>query len=128
MLHEKVLDERLHKLRNINNIKYKFFLFGDPEKVFSIGHLVKLCFALKQNGVSEYLVNLIMSLHEGCTTAASVERELSDYFSVKVGNHQRSVLSLLLLFTIVMGLLSDVRDGSLMELLYAEDLALLGES
>ena len=92
-----------------------------------IGHLVKLCFALRQNGNSEYLVNLIMSLHEGCKTAASVERELSDHFSVRVGNHQRSVLSLLF-FAIVMGVLSDVRDGSLMELLYAEDLALLGES
>ena len=68
-----------------------------------------------------------MSLHEGCKTAASVERELSDHFSVKAGNHQRSVLSLLF-FAIVMGVLSDVRDGSLMELLYAEDLALLGES
>ena len=58
----------------------------------------------------------------------SVDRELSNSFSVKVGVHQGLTLSLLL-FIIVMDVLTeDVRDGSLMELLYAENLVLCGES
>ena len=58
----------------------------------------------------------------------SVDGELSSSFSVKVGVHQGSALSPLL-FVIVMDVLTeDVRDGSLMELLYADDLALCGES
>ena len=58
----------------------------------------------------------------------SVDGELSSSFSVKVDVHQGSALSPLL-FVIVMDVLTeDVRDGSLMELLYADDLALCGES
>lgn len=61
-----------------------------------------------------------MSLYKGCKTAVSVERELSDSFSLKIGFHQVSALSPFL-FAIVTGvLIKDVRDGSLMALLYAD--------
>ena len=46
---------------------------------------------------------------------------------MKVGVHQGSALSPLL-FIMVMDVLTDVRNGSLMELLYANDLVLRGES
>ena len=69
-----------------------------------------------------------MSLYKGCKTAVSVDGELSSSFSVKIGVHQWSALSPLL-FVMVMDILTeDVRDGSLMELLYADDLILCGES
>ena len=69
-----------------------------------------------------------MSLCRGCETAVSVDGELSRLFSVKVGVHQGSALSLLL-FIIVMDVLTkNVRDGSLMELLHAGGLVLCGES
>ena len=46
---------------------------------------------------------------------------------MKVGIHQGSAL-IPLLFIIVMDAQTDVRDGSLMELLYAGNIVLCGES
>ena len=78
--------------------------------------------------VPEYLVNGVMSLYKGCKTAVSVDGELSSSFSVKVGVHQGFALSPILFIIIMDVLTENVRDGSLMELLYAEDLVLCGES
>ena len=61
-----------------------------------------------------------MSLYKGCKTAVSV--------SVKVGAHQVSALSPPLFIMVMDVLTEDVRAGSLMELLYAEDLVLCGEA
>ena len=69
-----------------------------------------------------------MSLYKGCKTAVSVDGELSSPFSVKVGVHQGSALSPLLFIMVMDVLTEDVRDGSLMELLYADNLVLCGES
>ena len=69
-----------------------------------------------------------MSLYKGCKTAVSVDGELSSSFSVKVGVHQGSALSPLLFIMVMDILTEDVRDGSLMELLYKDDLVLCGES
>ena len=69
-----------------------------------------------------------MSLYKGCKTVVLVDGELSSSFSVKGGVHQGSALSPLL-FIIVMDVLTDdVRNGSLMELLYANNLLSCGES
>ena len=46
---------------------------------------------------------------------------------MKVGVHQGSALSPLLFIMAMDVLTEDVRDGSLMELLYADDLVLCGE-
>ena len=48
--------------------------------------------------------------------------------SVKVGVHQASTLSTLLLIMVMDVLTEDVSDGSFMELLYVDDLVLCGES
>ena len=47
---------------------------------------------------------------------------------MKVGIHQRSALTSLLFIIVMVVLTEGVRDGSLMELLYADDLVLWGES
>ena len=49
-------------------------------------------------------------------------------FSVKVSIHQRSALSPLLFIMVIYVLTENVKDGSLMELMYADDLNLCGES
>ena len=93
-------------------------------------HLEKeaIRFALRKKGVPEYLVNGVMSLYKGCKTAVSVDGEISSSFSVKVGVPQGSALSPLLFIRVMDVLTEYVRDGSLMELSYADNLALCGES
>ena len=100
-----------------------FFIFVDLEKAFDQVQREVIHFALRQKGVPEHLVNGVMSLYKGCKTAASVDRKLC-LFSVKVGVHQGSALSPLLLTMVMDVLTEDVRDCSVMELLYADDLVL----
>ena len=105
-----------------------FFIFVDLDKAFDRVPREATCFALRHKGVPEYLVNGVMSLNKGCKTAASVDGELLSSFSVKVGDDQGSALSPLLFIMVMDVLTEDVRDGSLMELLCADDLVLCGES
>ena len=54
--------------------------------------------------------------------------EVSEPFEVKVGVHQRSVLSPLLFLAVMDVLDEGVRRGLLFELLYADDLVIMAES
>ena len=105
-----------------------FSVFVDLEKAFDRVPREVICFALRLKGVPEYLVNGDISFYKGCKTAVSTDGELSSSFYVKVGFHQGSALSPLLFIMVMDVLTEDVRDGSLMELLYADDLALCGKS
>ena len=110
-----------------------FFIFVDLEKAFGWVSREVICFALRSKRVPEYLVNAVLSLYKGCKTAVSVngelsvDGELSSSFSVKVGVHQVSALSPLLFIMVMDVVTENMRDGSLMELLYADDLVLCGE-
>lgn len=64
----------------------------------------------------------VVILHQICKTAVAVEGELYS-FSVNIGVHQGAALSPLLLVIGMHVLIEDVRDGSLIELLYSDDLA-----
>ena len=67
-------------------------------------------------------------MYENCKSAVSIGRSTGEAFTVKVGVHQGSVLSLLL-FIIVMDQLSkDFKVGLPWELLRADDLALMASS
>ena len=115
--------------RFIENFRAKnkkfFFIFVDLEKPFDRVPSEVICFASTRKVVPEYLVNGVVSLYK---TAVSVDGELSSPFSVKVGVHQGFALSPLLFIMVMDVLTEDVRDGSLKELLYADDLVLYGES
>ena len=145
-LYEKILDGRLREVVGINKMQHEFmpgrgtvdaafvlmrltekfraknkklfFIFVDLEKAFDWVPTEVVWFALRQKG---------LSLYKGCKIAVSVDGELSSQFSVKVGVYQGSALSPLL-FIMIMDVVTDVRNGSLMELLYANDLVLSGES
>ena len=119
-------------------IRSCFFIFVDMEKAFDQGPREVIFFALRRKGIPEFLLDGVMSLDITAVLVVlavitlkivvSVHRELSSSFSVKVGVHQESTLSQLL-FIMVMDLLTEgVRDSSLMELLFPDDLVLCGES
>ena len=100
----------LRKLsENFRDKKKLFFIFVDLEKAFDLAQREVLCFSVRLKGVQEYLVNEAMSLYKGCETAVSVDGELSSSFSVKVGVHQGSVLSPILLIMVMDVLTEDVR-------------------
>ena len=73
-------------------------------------------------------VNGVMSLYKGCKTAVSVESKLSSSSSMRVCVHQGTALSPLLFIMVADVLTEDTRDGSLIVLLYADDLVLSGKS
>jgi len=71
------------------------------------------------------LAKAVMAMYEGAQTVVRTEGD-SKAFNVKVGLHQRSVLSPLL-FVIVMEMISrELRAGLPLELLYAYDLIFCG--
>ena len=104
-----------------------FFVFFDLKKAFDHMPREVICFVLRWKGLIEYLVDGIMSFQKGSKIAVSVDREQSSSFSVKVDVHQGSALTPLLFTMVVNVQTEDVRDGSLMDLLYADDLVLCGE-
>ena len=153
----KVLDKHLHELVNIDKMYYGFmpgkgtvdavfvprrlsetinsetknrlfFIFVDLGKAFYWVPKEVIYFAFRQKGVSEYLVNEVISLYKGCKTTFLVDGELLSSFSVKVGVHQGSALNPFLFIMAMDILTKDVRDGSLMELLYADNLVLCRKS
>ena len=135
-LYEKILDGCLHEVVDIDKMHYGFMPGrGTVDAVFVLRRITEK-FRAKNKKFSyvfvdlerEYLVHGVMSLYEGCKTAVLVHGELLSSFSVKVGVHQGSALSPLLFIMVMDVLTEDVRDGSLMELLYADDLVLCGES
>src|SRR6267154_6097681 len=102
--------------------------FVDLEKAFDRVPRDMVWWALRHVGVEECIVNLIKSMYEGVTTSVKINGEESEGFEVKVGVHQRSVLSPIL-FNIVMQALADnFKVGLPWELFYADDLVLLAES
>ena len=82
----------------------------------------------RQKGVLKYLIHRVMYIYKSCKIAVSVDVEQSSSFYVNVGVHQGSALSSLLFFMVMDVPTEDVRGGSLMELLYVENLNLCGKS
>lgn len=81
-----------------------------------------VCFVNKS--VPEHLVQVvdIKSLYNGCKTTVSADDNLSETFLAQVRTCQGSALSPLLFIIVMDILMEDVRDGSLWELLHADDL------
>ena len=101
--------------------KERFFLiFVDLEKAFDQVPREVVSFVLCWKGVPEYLVNEVMSLFNGCRTVVLVDAELSRLFFVKVGVHHSSDLCPLSFMTVMDVPTEDLRNGSSMELLYAD--------
>ena len=72
-------------------------------------------------------MSVIKAMYEDATTTVRVNGRESKAFSVRVGVHQGSVLSPLLLIIVLEALSREFR-GLPMELLYADDLVLVAET
>ena len=68
------------------------------------------------------MVWAVMSLYDGAKTKVRVGSAYSEELEVKVGVHQRSVLSPLLFAIVVNIITENARRGVVNELLYADDL------
>ena len=94
--------------------------FIDLEKAFDRVPREVLWWALRQVGVEEGMIRLIQVMYTDVTTAVRVQGGESDYFGVKVGVHQGSVLSPLLFIMVMEALSRECREGLPYELLYAD--------
>ena len=83
---------------------------------------------MKKKGLPKILVKAVMSLYERAETKVRVGSGLSKEFSVKVGVHQGSVLSRLLFAMMIDEETENVRKGLMKQILYADDLVLMGET
>ena len=84
--------------------------------------------ALRTLGVDEWIVSVIRAMYEDATTSVKLNGREIKGFSVHVGVHQGSVLSLLLFIIVLEALSRAFREGLPMELFYAEDLVLMAET
>ena len=81
--------------------------------------------ALRKLGVAEWLNRTVMALYTEACTVVRTDAGLSESFEVKVGLHQRSVLSPLLFAAVMDVVFSEARSGLPSELLYADDLVIM---
>ena len=102
--------------------------FVDLEKAFDRVPREVVKWALRKEGVDEWLIKAVMMTYDGARTAVKVGTGLSDDFEVKVGVHQGSVLSPLLFITVMQAVTKHVSTGLPWELLYADDLVLMAYS
>ena len=67
-----------------------------------------------------------MEIYTNIETSVKVEYTRSESFDVKVGVHQASILSPLLLALVMDEVSKDIREGVVKEMVYADDIVLVG--
>jgi hypothetical protein len=82
--------------------------FVDLEKASDRVHRIVVWWALRQLGVDKWIIHVIKAMYEGAKTTVKVQSGESREFKVKVGVHQGSVLSPLLLYHRVRGLIKEI--------------------
>ena len=87
-----------------------------------------ISWALRKLEVEEWLVSAVMSMYTGAKTVVRTVYGNSKCFEVKVGVHQGSALNPLLFVIIVEAIFREFRVAVPWELLYADDLAVIGET
>src|SRR5437867_569717 len=73
--------------------KQLWIAFVDLEKAFDRVPREVLWWALRRVEVEEWIINMIKSMYEGCTTSVRMNGEDSENLEVNVGLHQGSLLS-----------------------------------
>ena len=153
---ERVFEGRLRKIVKIDNMQFGFMAgrcttdaifivrqlqekylaknkelwmaFVDSEKAFDRVPREVVWLALRYLSVDEWIVSVIKALYEDASTKVRMNGRESRAFNVRVGMHQRSVLSPLLFIIVLEALSKEFREGLPMELLNANDLVLIAET
>ena len=110
--------------------KKLYMCFVDMEKAFDRVPRKVMKWAMRKKGLSEVMVQAVMSLYDDAKTRVRVGSAYSEEFEVKVSVHQGPMLSPLL-FAIVVDVITEnanARSGVVNELLYADDLVLMSEA
>ena len=102
--------------------------YVDLEKAFDRVPRKVMQWALREKGLLEVIVHAVLSLYEGVKTKVRVGSAYSEEFEIKVGLHQGSVLSPLLFAIVVDVVTEKARRSGINEILYADDLVLIGET
>jgi len=102
--------------------------FVDLEKVSDRVPRRVVEWAMRKKGLPEIMVKTVMSLYEGAKRKIRVGSGLSEEIFVKVGVHQGSVLSPFLFAMVVDEITENARKGWMKEILYTDDLVIMGES
>ena len=104
-----------------------YLVFVDLEKAFDRVPREVIWWALRNKGVMEREVRAVMEMYKEVETSVKLEGEMLEWFKIKVGVHQGSVLSPLL-FAIVMDAITENVEKGMKEFLYADDLVIMGDS
>ena len=105
-----------------------YMAFVDLEKAFDRVLRDVIWWAMRKLGIDEWLVRLVQSMYKDMRSRVRVGDGYSEEFSVGVGVHQGSVLSLLLFIIVLEALSREFHTGCPWELLYADDLMISAES
>ena len=103
-------------------------VFVDLEKAFDRVPREVIWWSLRRNGVLEREIKAIMEMYTNIETSVNVEYTRSESFDAKVGVHQGSILSFLLFALVMDEVTKDIREGVVKEMLYADDIALVGDN
>ena len=101
--------------------------FIDLEKAFDGVPQKVIWWALRKLGVEEWIVQLVQGMYANTRSRVRVGEGYSEEFEVKVGVHQGSVLSPLLVIIVLEALSREFRSGVPWEDLYADDLIIIAE-
>ena len=102
--------------------------FIDLAKAFDTVPRHLIVWALRRKLVNERLIGAIMTMYTSSMTSVVLEGSVSASFEVKVGVHQGSVLSPFLFNIVVDEIISELDKKYMYELLYADDLVLIGDT
>ena len=147
-----VLERRIQTLVNLNKMLFRFMPGkGTEDAIFIVRRMQEkyqkdkelyMCFvdmkkafdgAKKSDGtghkkgLSEIMVQAMMSLYGDAKTRVRVGSAYSEEFEVKVGVHHRSMLSPLLFAIVADVITENARRGVVNELLYADDLVIMSK-
>ena len=108
--------------------KRLYMAFVDLEKAFDRVPRKVIRWALRKLGVDEWIVRLVQGMYSNARGRVHISEGYSKEFEVKVGVHQGSVLSRLLLIIVLEALSCEFCCGVPWEDLYADDLVIIAES